>query len=148
MVIQRLQNLYLLLAAIMMAIFVFAPVMNVTSDAGLFTLSALSTGIVCNPMQPHWLLLCLDVLIVVMLVATLFKFKDLRLQMKLCKVDITLLVALILSIFVMWFLQRGHGIAVMSLWMLLPFAATVLTMMADGCIKKDRKLLSDSERLR
>ena len=148
MVIQRLQNLYLLLAAIMMAIFVFVPVMNVTSDAGLFTLSALSTGIVGNPMQPHWLLHCLDVLIVVMLVATLFKFKDLRLQMKLCKVDITLLVALILSIFVMWFLQRGHGIAVMSLWMLLPFAATVLTMMADGCIKKDRKLLSDSERLR
>ena len=68
MVIQRLQNLYLLLAAIIMAVFVFVPVMNVTSEAGLFTLSALSTGISGNPMQPHWLLLCLDVLIVVMLV--------------------------------------------------------------------------------
>ena len=86
--------------------------------------------------------------IVVMLVATLFKFKDLRLQMKLCKVNLTLIVALILSIFVMWFLQRGHGIAVMTLWMMLPFAAMVLTMMANGCIKNDQKLLSDSERLR
>ena len=148
MVIQRLQNLYLLLAAIIMAVFVFVPVMNVTSEAGLFTLSALSTGISGNPMQPHWLLLCLDVLIVVMLVATLFKFKDLRLQMKLCKVNLTLIVALILSIFVMWCLQRGHGIAVMTLWMMLPFAAMVLTMMANGCIKNDQKLLSDSERLR
>ena len=148
MVIQRLQTVYLLLAAILMAVFTFMPVMNVLNDAGEYVLNAVSTGFVGAPTSPCWLLLCMDVLIVALLFITVFKYKNLPLQMKLCKIGVLLIVALLVSIFVMWYMQRGHGIALMSLWTIMPFVAIFLTLLAHKGIKSDKKLLSDSERLR
>ncbi len=148
MVIQRLQTVYLLLAAILMAVFTFMPVMNVLNDAGEYVLNAVSTGFVGAPTSPCWLLLCMDVLIVALLFITVFKYKNLPLQMKLCKIGVLLIVALLVSIFVMWYMQRGHGIALMRLWTILPFVAIFLTLLAHKGIKSDKKLLSDSERLR
>lgn len=128
-----------------MAVFTFMPVMGLIADDGNISLSALGCGEngVCS-----YLLLTLDCLIVVMLLVTIFKYRDLKLQQRLCKVNILLTVALIMTIAVMWLMQRGQAIAVLTPWVALPFVALFFTMWANGRIKADRKLLSDSERIR
>ncbi|MBR1476042.1 MAG: DUF4293 domain-containing protein [Muribaculaceae bacterium] len=145
MVLQRWQSVFLFLAAIAMAVFTFMPVMGLIADDGNISLSALGCGEngVCS-----YLLLTLDCLIVVMLLVTIFKYRDLKLQQRLCKVNILLTVALIMTIAVMWLMQRGQAIAVLTPWVALPFVALFFTMWASGRIKADRKLLSDSERIR
>ena len=145
MVLQRWQSVFLFLAAIALAVFTFMPVMGLIADDGNISLSALGCGEngVCS-----YLLLTLDCLIVVMLLVTIFKYRDLKLQQRLCKVNILLIVALIMTIAVMWLMQRGQAIAVLTPWVALPFVALFFTMWASGRIKADRKLLSDSERIR
>ncbi|MBQ9217703.1 MAG: DUF4293 domain-containing protein [Muribaculaceae bacterium] len=145
MVLQRWQSVFLFLAAIAMAVFTFMPVMGLIADDGNISLSALGCGEngVCS-----YLLLTLDCLIVVMLLVTIFKYRDLKLQQRLCKVNILLIVALIMTIAVMWLMQRGQAIAVLTPWVALPFVALFFTMWGSGRIKADRKLLSDSERIR
>lgn len=141
MVLQRWQTVFLFLAAIAMAIFVFMPVMGQVSDHGNLTICALGC---CDNVTPNYLLLTLDCLIVVMLLVTIFKYRDLKLQQRLCKIDILLIIALLVTIACMWFLQR----AVLSPWVILPFVALFFTLWANARIKADRKILSDSERIR
>ena len=45
-------------------------------------------------------------------------------------------------------MQKGESIAVIQWSIALPFVAIVLTMLALKGIKHDKKLLSDSERIR
>lgn len=145
MVLQRWQSVFLFLAAIAMAVFTFMPVMGLVTDQGNLTLSALGCG---DSGVSNYLLLTLDCLIVVMLLITIFKYRDLKLQQRLCKIDILLIVALIIAIAVLWFMQRAHAVVAVSLWVILPFVALFFTLWANGRIKADRKLLSDSERIR
>ena len=145
MVLQRWQSVFLLLAAIAMAVFTFMPVMGLVSDNGGVTLSALGCD---QEGVSSMVLLVLDCLSVILLLVTIFKYRDLKLQQRLCKVNILLLVAIIAFIVVMWLMQRGQAIAVLKPWIVLPFVALFFTMWASGRIKADRKLLSDSERIR
>ena len=92
MVLQRWQTVFLFLAAIAMAVFTFMPVMGLVTDQGNFTLCALGC---CESSVPNYLLLTLDCLIVVMLLVTIFKYRDLKLQQRLCKIDILLIIALV-----------------------------------------------------
>ena len=145
MVLQRWQSVFLLLAAIAMAVFTFMPVMGLATDNGVVTLSALGCD---QEGVSSMVLLVLDCLSVILLLVTIFKYHDLKLQQRLCKVNILLLVAIIAFIVVMWLMQRGQAIAVLKPWIVLPFVALFFTMWASGRIKADRKLLSDSERIR
>ena len=136
MVIQRIQTVYLLLAAIAMAVFAFLPAVAVGQEMiGAFT-------------QPNYLLACLDALVVVLAVIAIFKFKNLKLQMKLCAIDALLTLVLVTVAVVLAF--RGHDASqvVPSLWLMLPVAAVVLFVLARRAIARDKKLLSDSTRLR
>jgi len=143
MVLQRWQSVFLFLAAIAMAVFTFMPVMGLVTDNGTATLSALG----CNEDGiSSTVLLVLDCLIVILSLVTIFKYRDLKLQQRLCKINILLLIALIVVIMTMWLMQRGQ--AVLKPWTALPFVALFFTMWASGRIKADRKLLSDSERIR
>ena len=145
MVLQRWQTVYLFLAAIAMAVFTFMPVMGLVTDQGNFTLCALGC---CESSVPNYLLLTLDCLIVVMLLVTIFKYRDLKLQQRLCKIDILLIIALLITIACIWLMQRGIAIALLTPWIILLFVALFFTLWANGRIKADRKLLSDSERIR
>ena len=141
MVLQRWQSVFLLLAAIAMAVFTFMPVMGLATDNGVVTFSALGCD---QEGVSSMVLLVLDCLSVILLLVTIFKYRDLKLQQRLCKVNILLLVAIIAFIVVMWLMQRGQ----VKPWIVLPFVALFFTMWASGRIKADRKLLSDSERIR
>ena len=145
MVLQRWQSVFLLLAAIAIAVFTFMPVMGLVTDSGNITLSALGCG---EGGVANYLLLTLDCLIFVLSLVTIFKYRDLKQQQRLCKVNILLIIALIACIAVLWLMQRGQAIAVLTPWIILPFVALFFTLWANGRIKADRKILSDSERIR
>ncbi|MBR6285261.1 MAG: DUF4293 domain-containing protein [Muribaculaceae bacterium] len=145
MVIQRIQTLYLLLVAVLMGIFAFLPVIGANVDGNALAIGALGT---CGVTQPSWLLFCLDALVVVLALIAIFKFKDLKGQMRLCGVMLLLLVALLACIAVIFVGQRGQCTAVLQWPIALPLVAMVFTMLARKGIKHDRKLLSDSERIR
>lgn len=145
MVLQRWQTVFLFLAALAMAIFTFMPVMRLVADNGNMTLSALGCG---EGGVTSYLLLILDVLVVIMSVVAIFKYRNLKLQHRLCKVNLLLIVSLLIAIALMWIMQRGVAYAFITPWIALPFIAMFFTIWAGSRIKADRKLLSDSEHLR
>ena len=145
MQIQRIQSVYLFLAAVLMVIFIFLPVIGLINDNGLSAMGAVAVGAVQHTMP---LLLCLDVLVALLLIITIFKYRNLSLQMKLCNVNVLLIVTLLAYIFITTYMQKGQSIATIQWSIALPFVAMVLTMLAHKGIKHDKKLLSDSERIR
>jgi len=144
MVLQRIQTLYLLVAAILMATFTFLPVMEITSNE-VITVGALTS---CGVNQPSVLLLCLDALISLLTLVTIFKYKNLKKQISLAGVLLLLLVSLLVCIGVMFVMQKGIAIAVLQWPVALPVVAIVMVMLARAGMKHDKKLLSDSERIR
>lgn len=144
--IQRKQTIYLLLAAIAMAVYAFMPVMGIVSDAGNFTVGAIAgiNGITI----PNYLILTLEAVITLLALVTIFKYKNLKFQSSLCKVNALLTVALIATIGTLLLMQRGKAIAALTLWYTLPFVTLIFLLLANGGIKHDIKLLRDSERLR
>lgn len=145
MVLQRIQTLYLLIAAIMMAVFTFLPVIQLTNDSGIFLVGAVTT---CGINISSLILLALDLLIVVLAVITIFLYKNLKLQIKLAGILILLVVALLGTVAVMAIMQKGISIAILQWPIAFPFLALVMIMLAQKGMKHDKKLLSDSERIR
>lgn len=145
MQIQRIQSVYLFLTAVLMAVFTFLPVIGLINDNGLQSIGAVACGSVtiASPV-----LLCLDVLIVALALITLFKYRNLSLQIKLCKISLLMIITLLVCVGVTAYVQKGTSIAVMQWSIALPFVAIVLTILALKGIKYDKKLLSDSERIR
>ena len=142
MVLQRWQSVFLFLAAIAMAVFTFMPVMTFDTESGQLALRALDGS---GGESMGYLLLTLDGLITVLLLSTIFKYRDLKLQQRLCKICLLLIVALMACIAVIWVMQQA---AACTLWCVLPLVALCFTFWASRRIKADRKLLSDSERIR
>ncbi len=145
MVIQRIQSLYLLLVAVVMGIFAFLPVIGANVDGSQLAVGAVAS---CGVTQPSWLLLCLDVLIALLSLIAIFKYRSLPFQQRLCGVIVALIVALLVCIGVVFFQQKGQCAAVLRWSVALPCVALVLALLARKGIKHDRKLLSDSERIR
>lgn len=143
--IQRWQSVFLFLAAIAMAVFTFMPVLRLFTTQGTLTLSALGCG---ENGVASYLLLILDILIVLLSLITIFKYRDLKQQLRLCNVTILLIIAQLVTIGVMWFMQRDQGVAAYTLWVALPYVSLFFTFWASKRIKADRKLISDSERIR
>lgn len=141
MQIQRIQSVYLFLAAVAMAVFAFLPAISFVNDAGAQSIGALT---LCGTTHVMPLLLCLDALIVVLLLITLFKYRNLSFQLKLCKVNLLLIFTLLATIGIMVYMQKGQ----LGWSLVLPFVAIVLVILAHKGIKHDKKLLSDSDRIR
>ncbi len=145
MQIQRIQSVYLFLVAVVMVVFIFFPVIGLTNDNGLETIGAVATGSITYSSP---LMLCLDVLIAVLALVTLFKYRNLTLQIKLCKITLIMIATLLVCVGVTAYMQKGTSIATIQWSIALPFVAMILTMLALKGVKHDKKLLSDSERIR
>ena len=141
MVIQRIQTLYLLIATVLMGIFAFMPALEVSADSVVNAISAIT---------PDYTMLTLVCLNIVVMIITIFKFKDLKAQMRLCKVCMLLTVTLIAVVCALWVLNTGDDTVkcVATYWNLLLPAALVLEILAHKGMSHDRKLLSDSRRIR
>ena len=89
--IQRIQSLYLLLVVALMSVTFFTPIAMFTVASGeVFTLSAFTLSSALQSQSTLWLGILLSLATAIPLV-TLFLFKNRMLQVRLCAVEIVLL---------------------------------------------------------
>ncbi|MBQ5924876.1 MAG: DUF4293 domain-containing protein, partial [Alistipes sp.] len=89
--IQRIQSLYLLLAVALMSVTLFAPIATFVVDSGeVFNLTAFSLKSELQSQSALWMGILLSLATVLPLV-TIFFFKNRMLQVRLCAVEIVLL---------------------------------------------------------
>lgn len=150
MVIQRLQTLYLLIATVLMVVFAFCPSVIIQSGGPEYALGVLKTG-VAGATHPDLLMSTVTGLVVLLSLITIFKFKNLKLQLKLCSINAALTVVVLLISAILALTLRGKagvGTVSFTLYNALPVLAVVMQILAYRGIRHDKKLLSSSERLR
>ncbi len=150
MVIQRLQTLYLLIATVLMVVFAFCPSVIIQLGGPEYAIGVLNTG-VAGATHPDLLMTTVGALTVLLSLITIFKFKNLKLQMKLCSINAALTVTLLLISVILALTLRGKagvGSVNFTLYNALPVLAVIMQILAYRGIQHDKKLLSSSERLR
>lgn len=139
MVIQRIQSVYLLIVTILMAIYSFMDVVLIQTSAevmqklSLFDASAVS--------------FILSLLVAVLSCITIFKFKQLNVQILLSCVcillSITQLTILAIEILSQYFVSTEFFICNIT-----PVISIILLILSIAAIKRDKKILSSYDRLR
>lgn len=125
MVIQRIQSLFLLIAALLMAAFAFFIPLIDTS------------------------MLVLVILIAVLAIIDIFLYKNLQRQMTVCFVDIIIGLAMLVSIIIQIVRLAKDNLAVNWNWAwVLPVLSIVFLMLAHKAMSRDKKKLRDADRLR
>lgn len=125
MVIQRIQSLFLLIAALLMAAFAFFIPLIDTS------------------------MLVLVILIAVLAIIDIFLYKNLQRQMTVCFVDIIIGLATLASIIIQIVRLAKENLAVNWNWAwILPVLSIVFLMLAHNAMSRDKKKLRDADRLR
>lgn len=108
MVLQRLQSLYLLIAAIFLGIFTFTTSTTITNGENEFLIGALATG-AAGKTAPNFVLCVLNALTAILALITIFKFKNLKLQLKLCSICILLTIVIAISIAILTYQALKGG---------------------------------------
>ena len=86
--------------------------------------------------------------ILVLAIIAIFKYRDLKTQIRLTNVLMLLIVTLIIVIAVMMWVLHDKLIMQFTPYIVMPFVALILVWLAKKGIKHDKKLLADSERIR
>lgn len=147
MVLQRLQSLYLLLAVIFLGVFQFSTSVSFVAGQSEYLIGPLDFGI-NGSATPNYVLCVLNVLTAVLACITIFKYRDLKLQIKLCSICILLVLAQVVSIAVLAYQAKNYGevhISLSNVWLALSF---VLMFLARRGVANDKKVLHDSESFR
>ncbi len=141
MVIQRKQSLFLLIAAILMGIYAFMPLL--INARGAVILGGMSfEGLGC-------VVFIVNCLVALLSFITIFKFKSLRFQKKLCAVNILLTIAALATVCTVSFMQQDCDlIGSLTYFNILPILAIVFLLLAHKGITHDQKLLKGSSRIR
>jgi hypothetical protein len=135
--IQRIQSVWLLLAACCVFAGIKLPFYSGTTKEGIP--SSLLTG-----MSPIYLLI-LIVVISVIAIVTIFLYKSRTLQLRLCLLDILLQCLLI---YLFYRISTSYIGGTYALWAILQPAALVFLFLAVAGIRKDNKIIKESNRLR
>lgn len=164
MVIQRWQSLFLLIAAILMAFFSYLPLMQLGSATAEYIISPLGLtmeGIATSPDSAlnaalaqtdySWCTFILSILISLLLLASIFVYKRLRLQKKLCVIS-CLLIITVYAVVAITVINTDKSLDINSYQLMpaafFPLLSLILTIMAYRNIKKDEKVLSSYDRIR
>lgn len=132
MVIQRIQSVYLLIAAIAMGVFAFVPI-----APGSGSMAAGGQG-----MLPF---LSVTALVALLALVTIFQYKRLRLQRTLCGAGALITVSAAAAACIV---TSAQGLGVNLACYALPVLATVAFLLARRGVIRDQKLLSSYDRLR
>jgi len=151
--IQRIQSIYLLLTAILMAVTVFSPIVDIQNQS-VYLLNGLGCYISNAPAYINyllWIALAFEGIATLVSLFNIFCYKNRKRQMKLCKTTSFLIVLLyaILGIYLFW-ANQTNGIELSSLkyGIILPFIALVLNLLATSRIMSDEKLVQSLNRIR
>lgn len=153
--IQRIQSLYLLLAAVCVGIMLFMPLAQFYDGATDCTMKAfmLSGGdnFAVRPMLYLGILLSLATLLPLI---TIFLFKNRMLQVRLCIVEIVLLVGALVMCGIYCYLcyktvgDVENGAATVTVWNGLPLLSLIFTVLATRAIFRDELLIRSLDRIR
>lgn len=151
--IQRIQSVYLLFAFIFVGLLFFFPFTSFISG-GTFQLllqglTSSNQGIGSDIQQPYWLT-GLGSIISILILVTIFLYKNRKLQMYLCLIVIVLLLALNGS---MYLLSQKYKLFLNAeihykLTFIFPVVSAILVFLAYFSIKKDERLVRSLDRLR
>lgn len=141
MVIQRKQSLFLLIAAILMGIYAFMPLLiNARGAVILGGLSYEGMG---------GIIFILNCLVALLSFIAIFKFKSMGFQKKLCIVNILLIIASLATLCSMAYLQKDCDlVGSLTYYNVLPILSIIFLLLAHKGINHDQKLLSGSSRIR
>lgn len=152
MVLQRLQSVYLLIAAVVMAVYAFVSQCAVTVGDKVYLVgmtgvkdAGSASGIVDGGFL--WAFFAVTILIAILAIVTIFQYKNLGRQRSLCKVGVVLTLALAVSLAIEGAVVECDSITP-SLYNLLPLVAVVMFVLAGRGIRKDQKILSSYDRIR
>lgn len=164
MVIQRLQNLYLFIAIVLVGLFCFMPFLQFTTMEVDYSLSILalktlgisdSTNMMLtqeiNTSFYTWGYFSIGALITLLLIIALFKFKDLKRQRKIVLVAMVILICFYFSTGIYsWFVFQSNGMQTWSLSTaaIFPPIAVIILGLAYKSITNDIHLLNTSSRIR
>ncbi|MDO4511021.1 MAG: DUF4293 family protein [Bacteroidales bacterium] len=147
MVLQRLQSLYLLIAAILLGVFTFTTSTTITTGDTQYLIGAMATGTGAEA-APNYVLCILNALTAVLALVTIFKYKNLKLQLKLCSICITLTLAIAASIGILTYQAMNGGEVQVMLSNVLLALAVVFFFLARRGVAHDKKVIHDSESFR
>lgn len=153
--IQRIQTLYLFIAAVLVLIVNFFPVAHVHIGQGFYTLSSL--GVEASGVDPFsgsnvwmWIGSAFNVLGFVLVVLAIFGYKNRIGQMRRCVFAILAIVAYYVFLGVeIWSLNSVTGVfPELGLWGECPLIAIILIFLAGRAIKRDEDLVRSMDRIR
>lgn len=140
MVIQRFQSLILLLSAVVMGIFSFAPLANLTSDDAIQL-----TAMGMQSEQTIYLFI-ISLLTTILPAINIFMYKNLSLQKKICWINVMILVCVsIISLAKIYFSELAFEVSPIAF---APICAIILSIIAVKLIKNDENKLKSYDRLR
>ncbi|MGM9803366.1 MAG: DUF4293 family protein [Muribaculaceae bacterium] len=151
MVIQRLQNLYLLVSVILMVIFSLATYAVVETADAVYEMNCYQmTKFQSGESSLTLVSLVLALLAILLPIVSICKYKDLKAQKTAVGISSFISFVLMAYLCVNTYVFAGNvsGTVEPFFTVILPIAAFVLELMARRGIKHDIKLLSDSDRLR
>ena len=153
--IQRIQSIFLLLGALSMGLLFSEPMSFATIFGDATALKAADQAMLADgifAVSDHTILLILTIVCIGLPLLTIFFFKNRRLQVKLGRITITLLVvtfALAIILFMQDYNLMIEGTEVnIEYGYLSPLLAIVFLALALIFIKKDDKMVRSSDRLR
>ena len=139
MVFQRIQSVYLLLVAILMAVYSFMNVVLVQSSV--------------NPMEKLSLFdastvsFMLSLLVAVLSAVTIFKYKKLNLQITLCSCNIILILGQ-LTVLVLEVIAKNYISIEFFISNTMPVISIILLALSIAGIRRDKKILGSYDRIR
>lgn len=141
MVIQRKQSLFLLIAAILMGIYAFMPLL-INSNGNVILGGISYEGMGC-------VIFIMNCLVALLSFITIFKFKSMRFQKRLCVVNILLIVASLATLCSVGVMQKDFDLmGSLTYFNIIPVVAIIFLLLAHKGISHDQKLLNDSGRIR
>lgn len=157
MVIQRWQTVLLFVAAALMACFTFIPIGVITTPDYTFNLTGLGfyeAGIPTDGSSPivihTWYFFMLSITTIVLLLADIFLYKNLRFQQRVCMVALLFIVAdtCVGGLLGFWAFREDQGHIFWRTTALCPFIAIFSTVFAYYRMAQDYSLLKAADRLR
>lgn len=153
--IQRIQTIYLLVAAFLLAFFFFLPFSTFIVEPKmvkyLFMVSGLSSdGVSSESLYSTVPLLILSVLVFALPMITIFLFKKRMIQIRLCIVNTVLLIGMqgLLYYYVVAVSKLLPANPNYSIIFIFPIVSAILNFLALRAIAKDEALIRSLERLR
>lgn len=150
--IQRVQSLYLLLVAVLMAVTFFSPLLGLKST-DLSTLVMYSEGIFSAEklIKPTWGVISIAGMSALVAFINIFLFKKRKLQIKVGFITSFLIVFFYITLFTYFYVYTNqNGLELNSAYygVILPVIALILNFLAIRKIKSDEKLVRSLDRIR